>query len=136
MNRAPGPDEITDSDRRVFAAIRIIASQPRLTQRQLAASLGVSLGKANFCVRALVARGLVKAENYRRSDNKRAYFYLLTPSGLATKAELTRRFLAQKLREYDTLRAEIEALRTEDDNSLGLADAGADLEAPRLSGRA
>jgi MarR family transcriptional regulator, temperature-dependent positive regulator of motility len=75
--------------------------------------LGVSLGKANYCLRALITKGLVKAENYRKSDNKLAYLYLLTPSGFAAKAELTRAFLARKTQEYEALRTEIDRLRTE-----------------------
>src|SRR5258708_39081982 len=93
--------------------MRLLGAKPELSQRQLATSLGMSLGKANYCLRALIAKGFVKAENYRNSRNKLAYFYLLTPSGIAAKAELSRRFLAHKVREYEALRLEIESLRTE-----------------------
>jgi MarR family transcriptional regulator, temperature-dependent positive regulator of motility len=75
--------------------------------------LGVSLGKANYCIRALIEKGFVKAENYRNSSNKLGYVYLLTPSGVAAKTELTRYFLARKLSEYETLRLEIAQLQTE-----------------------
>jgi MarR family transcriptional regulator, temperature-dependent positive regulator of motility len=77
----------------------------------------MSLGKANYCLRALMAKGFVKVENYRNSTNKLAYFYLLTPSGLTAKAELTRAFLARKMNEYDELRAEIEQLKQESESS-------------------
>ena len=77
----------------------------------------MSLGKANYCLKALMAKGFVKAENYRNSTNKLAYFYLLTPSGIAAKAELTQKFLARKMREYEELRAEIEQLRQETDGA-------------------
>ena len=83
----------------------------------MASSLGVSLGKANYCLRALIAKGLVKSENYRNSTNKLSYLYLLTPSGLTTKAELTRHFLARKVVEYEALRIEIERLRQDSESS-------------------
>ena len=75
--------------------------------------MGVSLGKANYCLRALIAKGLVKAENYRKSSNKLAYLYLLTPAGVAAKADMTRRFLARKVNEYEALGKEIERLERE-----------------------
>lgn len=93
--------------------MRALDARGRLSQRQLASSLGISLGKLNFCVRALIEKGFVKAENYRNSGNKLAYLYLLTPSGIAAKAELTRSFLDRKIREYDDLRREIEQLKKE-----------------------
>jgi EPS-associated MarR family transcriptional regulator len=96
--------------------MRLLETQPRVSQRELAATLGVSVGKANYCLRALVTKGLVKAENYRKSRNKKAYLYLLTPSGIAAKAALTRRFLETKVREYEHLRAEIEQLKLESGN--------------------
>lgn len=102
-------------DRSILDVIRLLAAQPRVSQREMAASLGMSLGKANYCLRALIAKGFVKVENYRHSDNKLAYFYVLTPSGLAAKAELTRTFLARKVAEYEALRLEIEQLRLERD---------------------
>ncbi|CAN5923533.1 MarR family EPS-associated transcriptional regulator [soil metagenome] len=93
--------------------IRLIAASPRFSQRKLALTLGVSLGKANYCIRALIEKGFVKAENYRSSGNKLGYVYLLTPSGIAAKAELTRYFLALKVGEFEALRLEIEQLRKE-----------------------
>lgn len=93
--------------------MRLLGSQPEVTQRKVASSLGMSLGKANYCLRALIAKGFVKAENYRNSSNKLAYFYMLTPPGIAAKAELTRQFLATKMREYEQLGVEIETLRRE-----------------------
>ena len=93
--------------------LRLLRAKPELSQREVASSLGMSLGKVNYCLRALIDKGFVKAENYRNSDNKLAYFYLLTPSGIAAKADLTRKFLARKVREYEELKAEIEGLRRE-----------------------
>jgi MarR family transcriptional regulator, temperature-dependent positive regulator of motility len=101
------------SDHSQLAIMRLLDSRQRISQREISVSLGVSLGKANYCLRALVARGFVKVENYRSSRNKAAYFYLLTPTGMAAKAEMTRRFLARKMKEYDELRIEIERLRDE-----------------------
>lgn len=94
--------------------MRLIGAKQALSQRKAANSLGMSVGKVNYCLKALIAKGFVKAENYRNSSNKLAYFYLLTPSGIAAKAELTRQFLARKMREYEELRVEIELLKQED----------------------
>ena len=96
--------------------MRLLSWSPRLSQREVASHAGISLGKANYCLRALIARGFVKAENYRKSSNKRAYLYLLTPKGITRKAELTRLFLARKVKEYEALRLEIEGLQRESAN--------------------
>jgi EPS-associated MarR family transcriptional regulator len=93
--------------------LRLLESDPSLSQRELSQALGVSLGKTNYCIRALLDKGLIKMQNFRNSNNKLAYAYLLTPAGIAAKADLTRRFLAQKQREYETLRQEIERLQEE-----------------------
>jgi EPS-associated MarR family transcriptional regulator len=93
--------------------LRLLEQQPDLNQRELAAALGVSLGKANYLLRALLDKGLVKARNFRSSDNKLSYAYLLTPSGLSHKTLLLQRYLERKSAEYDALRSEISALRTE-----------------------
>jgi EPS-associated MarR family transcriptional regulator len=97
--------------------IRLIAASPRLSQRTVASSLGMSLGKANYCIRALIEKGFVKAENYRNSSNKLGYVYLLTPSGIVAKAELTSYFLARKVGEYEALRLEIEQLQKESEGA-------------------
>lgn len=83
----------------------------------MAREMGVSLGKANYCLRALLGKGLVKAQNFRHSTNKRGYVYLLTPEGMAAKADLTRHFLARKREEYDSLRVEIERLQLESESA-------------------
>lgn len=93
--------------------MRLLEAERKLSQRQVATSLGMSVGKVNYCLKALIQKGFVKAENYRNSQNKLAYFYLLTPSGIAAKAELTRRFLSLKMKEYDELKLEIERLQDE-----------------------
>ncbi len=93
--------------------LRQLNTQPEASQRKLAQGLGVSVGKLNFCLRALVDRGWVKANNFRRSDNKLAYVYLLTPRGVSAKLRLTSEFLRRKESEFEALEAEISALRTE-----------------------
>ena len=93
--------------------LRLLESTPNINQRKLAESLGVSLGKTNFCLNALLDKGLVKMENFRTSTRKLNYAYLLTPSGITAKAALTKRFLKRKMEEYEALRAEIEQLKQE-----------------------
>jgi len=93
--------------------LRQLQAQPDITQRELARNLGVSVGKANYCLKALIDRGLVKANNFKNSKNKVAYVYLLTPSGIETKAQITVRFLKRKLNEYEQLKQEIEELKLE-----------------------
>jgi EPS-associated MarR family transcriptional regulator len=96
-----------------FRVLRLLEANPRMNQRELASALGVSLGKTNYCLRALIDKGLVKMQNFRNSDRKLAYAYLLTPVGLAKKAELTARFLRRKVAEYEAIRREIRALKSE-----------------------
>lgn len=84
-----------------------------MSQRDLAEALGVSVGKTNYCVRGLVDKGLLKMNNFRNSQNKLAYAYLLTPAGIAAKADLTARFLKRRLVEYESLKKEIEELKRE-----------------------
>lgn len=93
--------------------LRALEANPELSQRQLAAELGVSLGGVNYTLKALVERGFVKADNFRKSGSKTAYLYLLTPKGIAEKASLATAFLGRKLEEYEVLRQEIEALKGE-----------------------
>ena len=104
--------------------LRQLENDPGLSQRDLAKALGVSLGKTNYCLRALVEKGLVKVENFRKSGNKLAYAYQLTPRGISDKARITRKYLQIKLREYKALESEIENLRKEvtEPNSSGRAN--------------
>jgi EPS-associated MarR family transcriptional regulator len=83
----------------------------------MARELGVSLGKTNYCLRALLSRGFVKVQNFRNSTNKRGYAYLLTPEGVTAKANLTRHFLVRKREEYDALRLEVERLQRESEGT-------------------
>lgn len=95
-----------------FRVMRLIQENSQLTQRELARRLGISLGKANYCLKALVEKGFVKAENFQRSDHKLAYAYLLTPAGIEEKARVTVSFLRRKMQEFEVLKAEIESLQT------------------------
>ena len=97
----------------LLGVLRLLDLKPSRSQREVAHALGMSLGKANYLLRALLDKGFVKVRNFNSSPNKRAYAYFLTPEGVAAKAELTRRFLARKIEEYDALRLEIERLRAE-----------------------
>lgn len=110
-------DRVTDANITLeethFRVLRLLEANPRMNQRELARSLGVSLGKANYCLKALVDRGLIKMQNFRNSNSKLAYAYLLTPSGIAGKADLTARFLRRKVSEYEAIRQEIESLELE-----------------------
>lgn len=96
-----------------FKVLRVLEERPVITQRELAQLLGVSLGKANYCLKALIDKGWIKANNFKNSNRKSSYAYLLTPTGIERKAQVTVRFLKRKLVEYETLRAEIEILQQE-----------------------
>jgi MarR family transcriptional regulator, temperature-dependent positive regulator of motility len=93
--------------------MRLIEGNPDISQRQLARELGISLGGVNYCLNALIEKGLVKMERFRASDAKLNYAYVLTPRGIHEKALLTQNFLARKMAEYEMLRAEIESVRQE-----------------------
>jgi EPS-associated MarR family transcriptional regulator len=94
-----------------FRVLALLEKMPDVSQRDLAKALGVSLGGVNYSLRALVDRGMVKAQNFSKSDRKLAYAYVLTPQGLAEKTKLTARFLKRKMEEYEALRAEIDSLQ-------------------------
>lgn len=96
-----------------FRVLRLLQDNPNLTQRELADAVGISLGTVNYCLKALMDKGQIKIRNFRNSEHKLSYAYLLTPSGLARKAELTARFLTRKLSEYEQLKSEIEILQSE-----------------------
>ncbi len=96
-----------------YKLMRLLDANPGMSQREAARELGISLGRLNYCVQALVRKGWVKATRFKNSRNKAAYMYLLTPRGLEEKASLTLRFLQSKVHEYELLRAEIEQIRQE-----------------------
>ncbi len=96
-----------------FRVMRILQENPDLTQRELAERVGVSVGGLNYCLKALMEKGLVKMKNFSNSKNKFGYVYVLTPRGMAEKAAITHRFLQRKVEEYEALKAEIQALQSE-----------------------
>jgi len=106
MNRRAKLQEDTN-----FRVMRLLEENPDLTQRELAERLGISVGGLNYCLKALMLKGLVKMKNFAHSKNKFGYVYMLTPSGMAEKAAITHRFLRRKIEEYESLQAEIDALR-------------------------
>ena len=100
-----------------FRIIRILQETPDLTQRELAEKLGMSVGGLNYCLNALIDKGLVKMQSFRQSKNKFGYVYLLTPKGISEKITLTGKFLERKQAEYEALKAEIESLKAQSDIS-------------------
>ncbi|MGZ3159259.1 MAG: MarR family EPS-associated transcriptional regulator [Burkholderiaceae bacterium] len=106
----------TDTEEAHLRLLRLLAANPRMSQRDLADALGVSLGKTNYCLKALLAKGHIKMQNFRNSQNKLAYAYLLTPEGITEKTGLTGRFLKRKIAEYESLKHEIELLKLENGN--------------------
>lgn len=96
-----------------YGLLKTLEENPGLSQRDLAKKLGISLGKVNYCLNALVEKGCLKISNFRNSNNKLAYAYLLTPRGVEEKARITVQFLKYKVEEYERLRAEIEELQCE-----------------------
>ncbi len=104
-----------------FRVLQMLHDNPDLTQREIAQKLGVSTSGLNYCLKALIEKGLVKVENFNESKNKFGYVYLLTPQGAAEKALLTVSFLKRKMVEYKAIRAEIEALSTEVPSALTVA---------------
>lgn len=112
-DRHPREDTPHLNDDLRFRVLRLLTQRPKISQRELAGQLGMSLGKANYCVHALIEKGWIKAENFRNSRNKLAYAYVLTPNGLRAKARVTLEFLRRKQQEYVSLEQEIEELRVE-----------------------
>ena len=104
--------QIDDEDA-YLEVMRLLETNPHMSQREIAAALGVSLGKANYCLKALLDKGWLKMQNFQGSKNKLAYAYLLTPKGIIEKSEITARFLKRKMHEYENLRSLIEVLQAE-----------------------
>ena len=102
--------------------LKALEENPEISQRDLAVHLGVSLGKTNFCLQALMEKGWIKVKNFKNSKNKQAYAYLLTPSGIEEKATLTVRYLRRKMQEYEILKQEIEYLSKEVQNAESLTN--------------
>jgi EPS-associated MarR family transcriptional regulator len=105
----PQRNMLSEEDR--FRLFRLIEANPEMSQRDLAQALGISLGKVNYCISALISKGWLKASNFKNSKNKAAYMYFLTPRGIQEKAAVTAAFLQRKMQEHDALKDEIEAIR-------------------------
>lgn len=102
---------LTDEYR--YRILKLLENNPTASQRDIARELGVSLGRVNYCLQALVEKGLVKVNNFRQVESKRAYLYYLTPKGMKEKARVTMRFLKVKLDEYENLKLEVAQLQRE-----------------------
>ena len=102
---------LTDEYR--YRILKLLENNPTASQREIARELGVSLGRVNYCLQALVEKGLIKVNNFRHNESKRAYLYFLTPKGIQEKARVTVRFLKVKLDEYENLRREVAQLQRE-----------------------
>lgn len=96
-----------------YRLLKILESEGNLTQRQMAQKMGISLGKVNYCLGELVKKGLIKVNRFKDAEKKLRYFYILTPGGIEERADLTVRFLKSKLKEYEQIKKEIEALSRE-----------------------
>lgn len=94
-----------------FRILRLLEEAPKSSQREISNVLGISLGGVNFCLKALVEKGHIKTRNFRASNNKLRYAYILTPSGISAKTALTGRFLKRKMAEYEVLKVEIARLK-------------------------
>lgn len=108
MTESPLTDKPVDLE-----LLRLLESHPEYSQRQLSGALGLSLGKTHYLLKALLDKGWVKAKNFRRSGNKMGYLYVLTPTGVKRRLQMTQSFLVRKEQEYETLRSQIATLRQE-----------------------
>jgi EPS-associated MarR family transcriptional regulator len=102
---------LTDETR--YRILKLLEGDPHASQRRIAEELDISLGRVNFCLQALIEKGLIKVNNFRNNSHKRAYLYYLTPKGIEEKAIVTARFLKRKLDEYEALKQEVEELQRE-----------------------
>ena len=96
-----------DNNQDYLNLLRKIKKKPESTQRELAEELGFSLGKLNYCLKALRSKGLIKISNFRKNPNKLNYFYVLTPKGISEKTKLTLNYMKRKMKEYDELKKEL-----------------------------
>lgn len=115
------PTTIDDAAR--YRVLKLIQQHPDMSQRELARALGISLGKANYCLRALVERGFVKVRNFKNAENRRGYVYYLTQRGMEEKARVTMEFIRRKLNEFEALKVELERLKA-DEAAIAAALAG------------
>ena len=96
-----------------YKLLKLLSNKPAMSQRAMATSLGLSLGKINYALKALIEKGFIKAEEFYNADNKRAYSYILTPEGIEEKANVTLRYFKRKMKEYEQLQKELEYLKSE-----------------------
>lgn len=101
------------SDELKYHLLKLLENDPNLSQRAISQEMGISLGKVNYCLHALIDKGIIKAKNFYKNKNKAAYTYYLTPKGLEEKGKITFRFLQAKISEYEKLKTEIEEIRKE-----------------------
>ena len=100
-------------DEIAYKLLKLIEAEPHLSQRDIAQKMGVSLGKTNYCLKALIDKGFIKFQNFYNNKKKSAYIYFLTPQGIEEKAAVTYRFLQRKIKEYEDIKVEIESLKNE-----------------------
>lgn len=115
MNQSKSAQSNAFQEELKLRVMRVIEENPSATQREIARELNVSLGGVNYCLKALVDRGLVKLNNFAKSEHKLGYAYILTPEGVSEKAKITMSFLKRKMAEYELLHHEIEQLKSEVD---------------------
>jgi len=106
------------TDEYKYKILKLVETQPEISQRELSKALGISLGKTNYCLKALIEKGTLKVSNFKNSKNKLAYMYFLTPNGIEEKSAITLRFLKTKIKEYEILSEEIKSLRQEANSDL------------------
>lgn len=107
-----------------FRVLRLLQENPEMSQRELAAALGVSVGGMHYVLNALITKGLVKLGNFTAAEDKRRYAYILTPKGISEKAAITKRFLERKMQEYEALKLEINALKSEIEGDAEVSEGG------------
>ena len=100
-------------DEIAYKLLKLIEEEPHLSQREIAQKMGVSLGKTNYCLKALIDKGFIKIQNFYNNKKKSAYIYFLTPKGIEEKTQVTYRFLQRKIKEYEDIKVEIENLQVE-----------------------
>ena len=100
-------------DESTYKLLKLLEAEPHLSQREIAQKMGVSLGKTNYCLKALIDKGFIKFKNFYKNQKKSAYIYLLTPKGLEEKTQVTYRFLQRKIEEYENIKVEIKNLKGE-----------------------
>lgn len=113
-------------DEIAYKLLKLIEAEPHLSQREIAQKMGVSLGKTNYCLKALVDKGFIKLQNFYKNKKKSAYIYFLTPQGIEEKTAVTYRFLQRKIKEYENIKVEIESLKSETALTKKLGEEGSD----------